>query len=480
MNRITLRATAAMFVVAAAPVHGQQPLLGARGFFESARNSIYTADSAPLQPAAGTAMRTLTQVQTVDNLRTFLATADTATLFPKTDNTAATAAGDKLRRVLRDPSLQTAQLVSFDLRRMEASALKDAPLRICTGAEPYCSVVRTRRFEELGGGIQRIQATIGGTEGKPHGQAIFIRQEGTVNGVLNVGSQTYLMRPLGNDVFVITTTRTEEVERSKNDVLDLEQQPTQPGGSAAPDAPSSAVDNCPNPATLQTLDLLAMWTEKARIEALDAGYDVGYLIRHAEAIGDRTFQNSQINGRFRVTLGGETKYAESGDFETDVRELLKEGGTLQDVRNARRSTKADVAVLIVDHPDPRNCGMAAGIRVSKEKAFAVVNWKCITDKYSFIHEVGHLAGAWHDPRTVGPGAKVQPPYAHGYVTSGKNPLATIMAYRDSCHSKCGRGWYWSNPFIKTEDGQVLGTPDKSFDACVWRQRLPVMVTFDGG
>ena len=471
-----------VFVASVAVACGALAQQPASAFFESARTSLSMNDLARLQPAAGTAMRPLTVTQSVDNLRNYLATADASATIPTMGNAASKAAGDKLQRVLSDTSLQSAQLVSFDLRMIETPSIADTRFKLCEGAEPYCSVVRSRRRETLAGGVQRMLTTIGGVEGKPHGQAIFIRDEGDVHGILNVAQRTYVLRPLANGVFVITSAKTGELERSKDDVLDLKPQPApaKPSSGTSNDSVKIADDSCPNPATVQVLEVLAMWTQKASKEALATGHSVRQLVRTAEAVANFSFRNSNINGEVRAKPIGAAKYAETGDMYTDVQELLKEGGRTQDVRNARRREKADVAVLIVDHPDSTNCGIAAGISVPKDKAYAVVNWKCITDKFSFIHEIGHLAGAWHDPRALGSGYNVQPPYAHGYVTGGNEPMATIMAYRESCAKPCGRGWFWSNPHTKNEEGQVLGTPDKSFDACVWRQRLPVMVNFDGG
>jgi len=464
-----------------------QPKVNPRLFFESAKKSLDLKDVKFLQPTSGTAMKQLTSVQSVQDLRSFMATADSVSLTTVSDDIQVTAAEDKLQRFLRDSSLQSIQLVALDIRRVESSLFADAKVKLCEGVEPYCSTVRSKGWEKKTGRVEQMFVTLGTKgEGKPTGQAIFVREDADIRGVLNVGTQTYVMRQLLNRVFAITTSRRDEIERSKDDVLDLKRgskdwQKIPPKTPKPPQIPSgSSSDACPNPATTQVVEVLVVSTVRATNMALEAGDSMRQLVKTAQAIANVSFENSNIKGEIHVIQLGTTKYKESGDFHTDIQELLKDGGRLEHVREARRKTKADVAVLIVDHPSRTNCGMAAGISVPKERAFAVVNWKCITDKFSFIHEIGHLAGAWHDPVTVGSGYVVDPPYAHGYVTVGKEPMATIMAYRESCHAPCGRRWYWSNPHTRTEDGQVLGTADKNFDACVWRQRLPEMATFNGG
>jgi hypothetical protein len=445
-------------------------------FFETAQTSFTLKDREQLKPKAGTALKPLTAVQSVRDLREFQLLSDKPLVLPGGDK----AGADKLQRVLRDPLLQNIQLVSFDLKTVEAAAYSDTKLRLCDGNEPYCGSLRTTAWEKVGMGAERAFANLGrGNDEKPRGQAIFIRDDSGVYGTFNVGGAVYLMRPLSGGVFAVTSSKRGGIDRYKDDVLDLERSKanTLPYKPADPSNPGT--DTCPNPEKTHTLEVITMATAKAKEEALKAGHDLRQLVQTAANSADMSFRNSNINGQLRVAGMGATKYIESGNFATDVHELLKEGGKLQDVREARRKAKADVAVLIVHDADPLNCGRVAEIGVQKDKAYAVVNWQCITDKFSLIHEIGHLAGAWHDPQTVS-GFKVEPPYAHGYVTTGKEPVATIMAYRDKCGTQCGRVWYWSNPYTKYIDGQILGTPDKSFDACVWRQRLPVMSTFDGG
>src|SRR5262249_15055147 len=90
------------------------------------------------------------------------------------------------------------------------------------------------------------------------------------------------------------------------------------------------------------------------------------------------------------------------------------------VKTNKQTTGAHFGVLVVDANDPRECGMASGYGVPAERAFAVVNWRCIASRASFIHEIGHLIGLYHDQRTRvesdGPGVIPNPPYAQGLIT----------------------------------------------------------------
>lgn len=485
---------AALFLLSPLVVWGQgkaQP----KAFLESAEKSLRLKPANILRSKSGVAMRALTSVQNIQDLRIFMATGNSNTVFKTTshaefEDAEFKVAGEKFQRVLRDPLLQSIQLVAFDLKSVETSLVSDFKMKLCEGAEPYCSTIRSKGWEKRSGRSEQMLVTLGGKgEDKPSGEAVFVRDGINIYGVLNVGTQTYVMRQLRDRVFAITTAKRDEIERSKDDVLELrdskdqQNRPSENSRSVQPPAGTFPVgtlmSTCSNPAVTQVVEVAVMWTATASSNALEIGLAMRQLVDTAEIVANRSFVNSNIKGEIRVTHLGVTTYVESGDLAADIQELMKDGGNLEDLRAARRSAKADVGVLIVDHPSSTTCGMAAGISVPKEKAFAVVNWKCITDKLSFIHEIGHLAGAWHDPKTLGSGFVVDPPYAHGYVTGGKEPMATIMAYRESCHAPCGRRWYWSNPQIRTDDGQSLGTPDKNFDACVWRQRLPAMSKFDG-
>jgi hypothetical protein len=204
-----------------------------------------------------------------------------------------------------------------------------------------------------------------GGDGEPRGQAVLIRDGTGVFGTMNIGAKIYSIRQLGNRLFAITAPKEESPERSKEDVLDLKPSAS---GDAKPAPPGSVTrDTCSNPVTTQVLEVAVMATKKATANALEAGHNMVQLIRTAEAISNISFKNSDINGVIRVVHIGDTKFNESGDFDVDMKEVLK-GGNAKDVREVRGKKKADVAVVVVDHASATNCGIAGGINVSVRSA----------------------------------------------------------------------------------------------------------------
>ncbi|MGB9988962.1 M12 family metallo-peptidase [Massilia sp. SM-13] len=381
-----------------------------------------------------------------------------------------------IEAIINDKSVKTAKLLNVDLSRINLAKLFGKPIKLCDGDDDLCGEARTTGWVDDKSSKQMLVNV--SREGQP-GQILLVQTGATVSGIANLGGETKLIRHIGDDAYVLTS-GTRSMDRNLNDVWSAKPQAAAPGGvgTAAPEDIVFAHDSdCPNPAETQVLDIVVAHTENANTEAKLKGYDLSSLIYTAEAIANVSFAQSKINGRFSIKEIVALDYEESPQFETDIDELTRTAGRLNVVNEAKARNQADVVVLVVHNEDPLQCGLAAEIGAKAENAYVVVNWQCMTDRYSFVHEIAHLAGAWHDPRTVGPDYQISPSYAAGYITEGKKPVATIMAYTASCPQLCGRGWYWSNPFVTTPDGQALGTKGKNFDACVWRKRFPVMARF---
>lgn len=135
---------------------------------------------------------------------------------------------------------------------------------------------------------------------------------------------------------------------------------------------------------------------------------------------------------------------ESSSFSTDLSRFRNTAdGVMDNIHNSRNTTRADVAVLVINNAS--SCGLASGIGSTAATAFAAVHWDCATGYYSFAHEIGHLQSARHeiatDPSTS--------PYAYGhgyrYEPSSGSRWRTIMAY--ACTAGCPRLNFWSNPNI---------------------------------
>lgn len=389
------------------------------------------------------------------------------------------AGADNLAKIMRDPTIDKVRVVNFDLRKLNNSRFSNNKTRLCEANEDLCGGATSTGWRR-DGVAPKMSVKI--DDGNRQGDILFVQKGATVFGVVNTSEGTEILRHLGDGTFALTTSTLASKDRNSNDVLSLRADKPQALSPVLTTNPAAgknfeADDDCPNPSTTAVLDLILAYTPKAVEKSLDFGYDLPSLIATSEEIANLSFKNSNINGKIDVTKVLDVSYVERGDYKLDIAELAKKDGAFSALHVERKKIKADVVVLVVHDDNALNCGLAAEINAKSDQAYVVVNWQCMTDRYSFIHEIAHLAGAWHDPKSVGKDYTISPAYAAGYITQGPRPVATIMAYIASCEGKCGRGMYWANPFMKTGDGQTLGTKNKNFDACVWRTRFPVMAKF---
>lgn len=118
-------------------------------------------------------------------------------------------------------------------------------------------------------------------------------------------------------------------------------------------------------------------------------------------------------------------------------------------RKRRAELHADIGILVVHRESTGECGFATGVGVDAQMAVAVVNWQCIRNASSFLHEIGHLLGAYHEDEEKG-----APPYARAFVfkegspffKEGSKPFVTVMGKRELCgKEKCSRIARFSNP-----------------------------------
>jgi hypothetical protein len=318
------------------------------------------------------------------------------------------------------------------------------------------------------------------------GQAVLVEGKSGVIGQVSIGQGTFNLRTIAPAVFAVTSSELGAGDRRPDDVL-IEEAPPEPQsplhdvgpGHAARAQNEENTQQCTNPREKIGIDVVVGITPQATQSALAKSLDVRHLLMFSEALANISLENSKINGHLKTVGAVDVSYTEGSSYTHDVRSLLNANASLRPLLRERTNKRADVTILVVHNDDERYCGLAAGARVDSAHSFAVVNWKCLTDRFSFAHEIGHLIGAWHDPATlVRQGAQASPAYAQGYITTGQKPVATIMGYPESCPVPCGRIWFWANPET-TFSGQTMGTHDRNFDACVWRRRLPVVAGFNG-
>ena len=131
-------------------------------------------------------------------------------------------------------------------------------------------------------------------------------------------------------------------------------------------------------------------------------------------------------------------------------------GKLETVHALRDELGADMVTLFTA---PSNvCGIAwvassaAHVDWYEDYMFSVVNAGCTGNPRTFVHELGHNQGAYHDPATsLHQGMTqaqidaVQAPNSFGYVAPG-NAFHTVMAYSSSCGG-CASLQQFSNPAV---------------------------------
>jgi Metallo-peptidase family M12 len=269
------------------------------------------------------------------------------------------------------------------------------------------------------------------------------------------------------------------------------------GGPAMSNPTSSQVNpvpivlNCENPTDSPQIDLVVIYTARAAAQSHAAGLDIRDQINVALILANQTLQNANVAGTLRILDVSQTQATE-GDandytwFDSILNDIDRpQPTTWREIVDKKNGMGAAIGLLIVDANNERACGLSDGYRVDSRHAFSVVNWHCLEGRYSFVHEIGHLMGLWHDPATRAregvPDSDVSPTYAQGYITQGTNKVVSIMGYVDSCLPNCGRIGAWTDPARKDPFyGATFGDAQLSAETCVWRQRFDEVAKFGRG
>jgi len=148
----------------------------------------------------------------------------------------------------------------------------------------------------------------------------------------------------------------------------------------------------------------------------------------------------------------------------------------REFRARRSALQADVGVLIVHRTDPTDCGHAGRVRKTARNAVFVVNWSCIRNHISGLHELGHVLGTHHE--TVAPESEGIPRSARAFVhDDGLKPFVTVTGRPQACKiAKCARAGQFSNP-RDTYMSVQIGEPNRHDNAAVVAARLPHVVGF---
>lgn len=287
--------------------------------------------------------------------------------------------------------------------------------------------------------------------------------EDNVQGTIYTDDGTYVLDTYADGQYVLVRLpddiplEAEPIEEEEEEVLTI-------GNDNVADAP------------LSIIRVLVMYTPAA---AKMYTNDVAVLNSVFKNINNAnlSFRNSHINARFELAYVGPTNYVEK-TFDKDLKNFRNSSDNyMNEVHTLRKKYEADVCVLLVNNPE--YCGMGH-IKANSSKAFCVVyaSPEC-TSKYSFAHEIGHLAGCRHDrykDKNITPYI-----YGHGYVhidTYTNRSWRTMMAYSAQCggESRCKRIPYWSNPNV-SYNGIATGTSKYENNARVWNNRASTMSNF---
>lgn len=406
-----------------------------------------------------------------------------------------TAQGQRIVGILNDSSVETVQFVTMDPLSLAANDLGDAPMLGDT--QTFLGVsVNNAKVRQFSGDRTQWIASLRDSDDQEGDAALIITEQGAT-GFIRKGAEVYEVTPIGDGLHTLTLRSTDLPERNSDDfevpetvepaespqpqpIDDLDDSALIGVDEAAPDGTAQTTQCSVELSETVTIEVAAGYTQAAKEKALAGGKDIENLILSASVLGNTTFDNSDINVELEVVhmmllpnyqegTGSMTK--ESGDLVGAVPDLAP-------LLQARKDTKSDVVVLVVNRDDPGNCGRAVGINVSADKAMAVANWRCMNENFSYAHEIGHLAGAWHNPEVLSNTSPKNPPYAHGFAMTSDREFVTVMGYPTTCSpDRCPRVWNWSNPDATTFFGAPTGTNDTHNNACLWRERAPVVAAF---
>jgi hypothetical protein len=210
------------------------------------------------------------------------------------------------------------------------------------------------------------------------------------------------------------------------------------------------------------IDVMVVYTPQS---AAESG-NIQSLIAASIQSTNETLQNSNINATVNLVHSAQVSHNDSGNIYDDL-DWLQSSSAVSSLRN---QYGADIVKLLVASA-PGFCGLAAGIEVNVDAAFAVTRNDCSVGNYTFAHEIGHLVGGRHDNDP----ASSPRPYAHGYRYEPAY-WRTVMAVRHYSGDPVNRIPYWSNP-NKWYGGVRMGTTSWNNNARVWFERAPIVAGF---
>lgn len=378
-----------------------------------------------------------------------------------------------------DAATRSVSIVRIDADLLRGSVNKSVELNVRSDLNLNATV---RSVAPLSEDRFVWQGKIEGGGDLPAGDATIVVNQGDATGTIRTPEgRLFRLQPVGGGDNALI-----EIE------VDKRPPDHPPGSPESPPETRGDIEIAPteNPkadlpaADSPVIDLVVAYTKNAS----RASGDIKSLIDLAVAESNQTFVNSGVSASVRVVHTVEFDYADAsqpaevcqanGDpcaFDRIIRDFAKPGdGKMDEIHGLRDQYGGDVAVLIVNNDEA--CGQARVIGSDAAGAYAIVQWKnCATGYYSFIHEIGHLAGARHNI----PNDPSVKPFAHGHGfrhSAANNGWRTIMGYRCNNNTCNERIPYWSSP-DNTYAGIALGTAANEDNTRVWRERAAVLAGF---
>lgn len=327
-------------------------------------------------------------------------------------------------------------------------------------------------LEHLGKLKERSKETFiwtGKVNGRKHDSATFTLVNGILTGsIILSNGKGYRFRHVKGNTYLI-----QEIDRSKfppeacigdKDSDKPEARWSQPKFLKSSTAGTD--DICEPEDPVDRIELLVVYTDDALSEATGDGASIdegrATLMGAIEIAVNQTnlsYANSDIQPRL-VLLDpiSEIQYTEESSIIDELRRLnlpQTNDSEAAEIIKLRNRLAADIVVLVTHNGD--SCGfaktMGTVLRTFREKAFAIVPYRCLTEGFSFAHELGHLMGARHDRDADGTN-HLPFIFNHGNVhlhpsDSEVAPWMTVMATRNKCINdgidNCVRIDFWSNP-----------------------------------
>jgi len=338
---------------------------------------------------------------------------------------------------------------------------------------PVTSVKRTLSDDRNG---IIFYAELGGDN--PGSALLELDSKGKVSGSIETLTTHSFVTSLEEGITVVATSNVENknYDQTEDDVF-------LPSGFEEIDIGHAFGDNlyttCENPTETQYIDIAVGITNNAIEATIKDRVNIEEVINDGFFIANRMFASQGINVRVRK-VGENFKldesYKQKGNLCKDALALTQSAEKpLKKLRKHSTKNNSDVVLLVNDYMSDSHCGYAGGIGVKlKKNSIATVNWRCIRKRYSFIHEIAHLVGAWHNPESLNPKIRnlnKTPDYAHGHYCYPNEPSYSIMgrpyAYDDegkkSLCKRCILNRVWSG------GNNLCGNPQLSNVTCLWKK-----------